>query len=190
MDNVIEQIDRAIDSTAAIVAAVDKDHLSAPTLCAEWDVRAVLNHIVRNMHVFAAGVSGMNTGADHESDWLGGDPQGAYAAAAEVDRAAWHRPDALDATVQLSFAALPGSAAARIHLTEVLVHGVDIAVAIDRTDLVDEELCAQVLDGMRALGGIDRFRKMGAFGPEVLVAAEEPAHLRLLGYLGREVLQV
>ncbi|MEU2034932.1 TIGR03086 family metal-binding protein [Nocardia amamiensis] len=188
MDNVIGQIDRALDATGAVVAAVEVAGLAAPTPCRDWDVRAVLNHTVGGMHVFAAALSGTDAGAEHDSDWLGGDPQGAYAAAAEVDRAAWHRPGALDGTVGISLGELPGHAAALVHLTEVLVHGVDIAVAIDRPDLADDELCGELLATMRAMGGIDAFRARGAFGPEVVVAEEEPAHRRLLGYVGREVL--
>ncbi|RJO75895.1 TIGR03086 family protein [Nocardia panacis] len=185
MDHVIGQIDRAIDSTAAIIDAVEATHLTAPTLCAEWDVRAVLNHIVGSMYSFAAAVS--KTDIDHEPDWLASDPQAAYAAAAEVGRAAWHRPDALEATVVLPFAEVPAAAAAQIHLMEILAHGADVAVAIDRADLLDEQLCEEVLTTLRALGGIDAFRKEGAFGPEVLVAADAPAHRRLLAYLGREI---
>ncbi|MBF6078993.1 TIGR03086 family metal-binding protein [Nocardia beijingensis] len=188
MDNVIGQIDRALDATGAIVAAVAGAGLTAPTPCRDWDVRAVLNHTVGGMHLFAAALSGTDAGADHESDWLGGDPQGAYAAAAEVDRAAWHRPGALEGTVGISLGELPGPAAALVHLTELLVHGTDIAVAIDRPDLADDQLCGELLATMQTMGGIDSFRAPGIFGPEVLVGDDEPAHRRLLAYAGREVM--
>jgi uncharacterized protein (TIGR03086 family) len=185
MNNVIGQIDRALDMTGAIVAAVDSDRLAAPTPCVEWDVRSVLNHTVGGMHLFAAELSGTDAGAEHEDDWLGADPQTAFAAAAEVDRAAWHRPDALTGTVHISFGDLPGSAAAVVHLTEVVVHGVDLAVSIDRPDLVDDELCGELLTIMHAAGGLDAFRKPGIFDEEVAVADDAPAHRRLLGYVGR-----
>lgn len=184
MDNVIGQIDRALDATGAIVAAVDSAQLGAPTPCKEWDVHDVLNHLVGSLHVFAAALSGTDSGADHESDWLGGDPQGAWAAAAEVDRAAWHRPDVLSGTVHSPIGTLPAPTAGRAHLIEVVVHGLDIAVAIGRTDLADEELCAELL-GMLRSTGVDAFRKPGIFGPEVSVAEDAPAHRRLLAYLGR-----
>ncbi|MFB8281770.1 TIGR03086 family metal-binding protein [Nocardia colli] len=188
MDNVIGQIDRALDATSVIVAALDDSSMTAPTPCREWDVRTVLNHMVGNMHIFAAALSGTDSGADHESDWLGGDPQGAYAAAAEVDRAAWHRPDALEYTVHIPLGELPAATAALVHLTELVVHGVDLAVAIGRPDLADDELCGELLATMQAGGGIDRFRAPGIFDAEVLVEADEPGHRRLLGYVGREVL--
>ncbi|WP_328405943.1 TIGR03086 family metal-binding protein [Nocardia sp. NBC_00403] len=185
MDSVIDQIDRALDMTGAIVATVDDDRLVAPTPCQDWDVREVLNHVVGGIHLFAAALSGTDAGAEREDDWLGIDPQGAYAAAAEVDRAAWHRPDALTGTVHLSLGDLPGRAAATVHLTELVVHGVDLALGVQRPDLADDELCAELLATMQAMGGIDGFRKPGMFDNEVAVAADAPAHRRLLGYVGR-----
>ncbi|MFI9508975.1 TIGR03086 family metal-binding protein [Nocardia sp. NPDC052566] len=185
MDKVIGQIDRALDATGAIVVAVDAAQLTAPTPCKEWDVRTLLNHLVGDMHVVAAELSGTDPGADHEDDSLGADPQVAWAAAAEIDRAAWHRPDALTGTIRLAGGELPGVAAATVHLIELVVHGCDVAVAIGRPDLADDELCAELLATMHERGGIDAFRKPGVFGPEVAVADDAPAHRKLLAYLGR-----
>ncbi|WP_194815432.1 TIGR03086 family metal-binding protein [Nocardia sp. XZ_19_385] len=183
---VIGQIDRALDATGQIVEAVGDAQLAAATPCREWDVRAVLNHTVSGMHLFAAALSGMDAGAGHEDDWLGSDAQGAFAAAAEIDRAAWHRPDALDGTVDIALGALPGQYAAAVHLTELVVHGVDIAVAIERPDLADDQLCAELLAIMADQGGIDAFRKPGMFDAEVEISADAPAHRRLLAYVGRD----
>ncbi|MEV0298749.1 TIGR03086 family metal-binding protein [Nocardia sp. NPDC050710] len=185
MEIVIGQIDRALDMTGKIVDAVDDGGLTASTPCVDWDVRTVLNHVVGGMHIFAAELSGIDPGGAHEDDWLGADPQAAYAAAAEIDRAAWHRPDVPTATVHIGLGALPAPAAALIHLTEVLVHGIDIAVAIDRPDLADDALSAELLTTMRDTDGIDAFRAPGVFGAEVAIAADAPAHRKLLAYVGR-----
>lgn len=56
---------------------------------------------------------------------------------------------------------------------------------MDREDLVDQELCEELLATMDQLGGIDAYRVPGVFGPEVAVPRAAPAHRRLLGYLGR-----
>ncbi|MEV0245095.1 TIGR03086 family metal-binding protein [Nocardia sp. NPDC050712] len=182
---VIGQIDRALDTAEVIVAAITAEQLTAATPCREWDVRAVLNHLVGGMHLFAAALSGMDAGAGHDDDWLSSDPQGAFGAAAEIDRAAWHRPDALEATVEIGLGALPGHFAAAVHLTELVVHGVDLAVAIDRPDLADDQLCADLLTLMAEQGGLDAFRKPGMFDAAVEIAADAPAHRRLLAYAGR-----
>ncbi|MFI9251226.1 hypothetical protein [Streptomyces sp. NPDC053069] len=76
--------------------------------------------------------------------------------------------------------------AALVHLTEVLVHGVDLAIAVGRTDLVDQRLCEDVLAQMRRLG-IEAFRRPDMFGPERAAPEGTAAHLRLAALLGRAV---
>ena len=181
----VRRIERALAATGLVVAGVAEDQWANPTPCAEWDARAVLNHTVVGMRIFAAELNGTDPGAEHESDWLGADPRGAYAEASEVDRAAWNRPGALGTTVHISLGALPGPMAALIHFTEVCVHGVDLAVATGQQAVVDEELCGELLAVMHGLGGFDAYRVPGVFGPEVQPAPEAAPHGQLLAYLGR-----
>ncbi|MEV0147970.1 MULTISPECIES: TIGR03086 family metal-binding protein [unclassified Nonomuraea] len=186
MPPVIDQIGRAIDMTAAIVDGITDDRLTEPTPSGEWDVRTELNHLVGGMRIFAAELTGTDAGGDHESDWLGADPRGAYAEAAVLDRAAWSRPGALQSTVHLSFGAVPGPKAAVIHLTEVLVHGLDLAVATGQEKLADEPMSEELLEIMLGMD-FDVFRRPGMFGPAVPAPAGAPAHRRLLAFLGREL---
>ncbi|MFD9433000.1 TIGR03086 family metal-binding protein [Streptomyces sp. NPDC060002] len=186
MTNVIDRIDRALDMTAEIVAGIRPDHLTAPSPCTGWTVRDELNHLVGGMRIFAAELSGTDAGAGHDADWVGTDPQTAYATAATLDRAAWNRPAALASTVRLGFGTVPGPMAALIHLTEVVVHGVDLAVVTDQEHLVDHRLCDDLLAVMRGMD-FDAFRRPGMFGPEALAPTGSPAHRRLLAFAGREL---
>jgi uncharacterized protein (TIGR03086 family) len=180
----IDRIDAALDMTAAVVAGIADAQLATPSLCPEWDVRTELNHLVGGMRIFAAELSGTDAGKTHDDDWLGADPQVAFTTAADLDRAAWHRPNALDATVHLGFGAVPGRMAAQIHLTEVLVHGADLAVVTGQEDRIDQRLCADLLATMRAMD-FGAFRRPGMFGPEHPAPADASAHQRLLAFLGR-----
>ncbi|WP_214323808.1 TIGR03086 family metal-binding protein [Nonomuraea sediminis] len=186
MSSVIDRIDQAIAMTAGIVKGITDDRLAAPTPCPEWDVRTELNHLVGGMRIFAAELTGTDPAGAHEDDWLGGDPHAAFAVAADLDRAAWHRPGALETTVRLGFGAVPGPMAALIHLTEVLVHGVDLAVATDQEHLVDEQACEHLLTTMRGMD-FDAFRRPGMFAAEAPAPAGAPAHRRLLAFLGRDL---
>jgi len=152
-------------------------------------VRFELNHLVGGIRIFSAELLGTPAGGDHHDDWLGDDHRRAYATAAAGDHAAWHRPGALDTTVQLSFGPMPGPVAALIHLTEVLVHGADLAVVAGTSELIDDGLCEDLLATMRAMD-MEPFRRMGAFGAVQPVADDAPAHRRLLAYLGRELAAV
>ncbi|MFI7424848.1 TIGR03086 family metal-binding protein [Nonomuraea sp. NPDC049684] len=186
MNNLIDRIDRAIGMTAAIVTGITGDHLAAPTPCPGWDVRAELNHLVGGMRIFAAQLTGADPGGEHEDDWLGADPPAAFAEAARLDRAAWRRPGALERTVRLGFGAVPGPMAALVHLTEVLAHGADLAIATGQERLVDGQSCDDLLAAMRGMD-FDAFRLPGMFGPEVHQAGDAPAHRRLLAFLGRDL---
>ncbi|MFI6597574.1 TIGR03086 family metal-binding protein [Nonomuraea sp. NPDC050536] len=186
MSSVIDQIDRAIAMTADIVKGITDDLLAAPTPCPGWDVRTELNHLVGGMRIFAAELTGTDPGAAHEDDWLGSSPEAAFAIAADLDRAAWHRPGVLETPVRLGFGAVPGPMAALIHLTEVLVHGVDLAIVTGQEHLVDGQACEQLLAIMRGMD-FDAFRRPGMFGPEAPAPVGAPAHRRLLAFLGRDL---
>jgi uncharacterized protein (TIGR03086 family) len=186
MTDVIDRIDLALTMTAAVAMGITDDRLTGPTPCPGWDVRAELNHLVGGMRIFAAELTGTAPGADHEDDWLGDDPQGAFATAADLDRAAWHRPGALDTTVRLGFGAVPGRMAALIHHTEVLVHGAELAVATGQEALIDQPACEDLLTVMRGMD-FGAFRRPGMFGPERPASAGAPPHHRLLAFLGRDL---
>jgi uncharacterized protein (TIGR03086 family) len=186
MTIIVNRIDDALGMTGTIVEAITSAQLSKPSLCPGWEVHTELNHLVGGMRIFAAQLSGTDDGADHEADWLGNDHHRAYADAAVLDRAAWHHPDALAASVQLSFGAVPGPMAALIHLTEVLVHGVDLAVATNQEHRVDQRQCEQLLAVMRSMD-FDTFRQPGMFGAERAAPDDAPAHRVLLAFLGRDL---
>lgn len=187
MSEVIAAIASALGSTHAIVHAVPAHGWQEPTLCSDWMVRDVTNHLVGGLCIFTDELNGVPARADHDSDWLADDPAGAYDTAAADDTAAWGRTDALDGTITIGLGTLPAPLAAVIHLTEVLTHGADIAVAIDREDLIDQDACAALLAAMGSMGGVDPYRVPGVFGPTVPVPAHELPHRQLLGYLGRTV---
>ncbi|MDL4818264.1 TIGR03086 family metal-binding protein [Actinomadura opuntiae] len=186
MSDVIDQIDRALVMVAGVVDGISGDQLGLPSLCAGWDVRAELNHLVGGMRIFAAELEGTDPGGRHEDDWLGGDPQAAFAAAAGLDRAAWHRPGVLEKEVRLGFGVLPGPMAALVHLTELLAHGADLAVATGQEELVDQDACRGLLAVMRGMD-FSAFRRPGMFGPERLAPDGAEPHRELLAFLGRDL---
>lgn len=183
--DITTQIHDALDATATIVQGITADQWHLPTPCDDWDVRTTTNHLVGGMLAFSELLAGATVDEDPAWDHLGSDPSAAYDAAARADHDAWNRPGALNGTVTLAFATLPTTMAAVIHLTELVVHGLDLAVATDQQHAIDEHLAEQLLDMMHAMGGIDAFRGPGFFGPEVPVSEDRPAHVRLLSYVGR-----
>ncbi|MFD8706326.1 TIGR03086 family metal-binding protein [Kitasatospora sp. NPDC059648] len=183
---VVEQIERAAATTGVLIAGIGAEQWKLPTPCADWDVTALVNHLVGGINLYVGGSTGVDPGKAHEDDWLGDDPVAAYRSAAAADLAAWRRPGALDRSVTIPLGELPGEFAATVHLTELAVHGADIAVATGQEHLLDTELLEGLLAAIRELG-VDPYRAPGIFGPEAPVAEDAPVHQRLLAHLGRQV---
>ncbi|KRE93671.1 hypothetical protein ASG76_14655 [Nocardioides sp. Soil774] len=183
--DVLTGIERSVQMVGRLVAGIREEEWPAASPCEEWSVRDVLNHVVGGMRIFVAELTGRAPEAEHEADWLGLDPQGAFTEAAELDLAAWRGSDAMAGMVTISLGTLPASFAAVIHLLELVGHGVDLAVATEQIDLLDERLCEDVLELLAGMGGLDAYRVPGVFGSEVQVDSDALAHARLAGYLGR-----
>lgn len=184
------RIHRALEAATPVVHGITADQWTLPTPCDGWDVLTLADHLVGGIGVFADLVTGGHAEHDPDVDWLGDDPAGAFDRVAQLDRAAWSADGALARPVRLSFGALPGPMAAVVHLTELVVHAVDLAVATDQVALVDDAQAAELLASMDAMGGIDAFRVPGMFGAEVPCPEGAPAHLRLLAYVGRQLVLV
>jgi uncharacterized protein (TIGR03086 family) len=184
----LAQLDQALAATGRIVAGVTPDQWALPSPCVDWDVRQVTNHLVGGLRIFTAQLTDETVPGDHDGhDWLSPSPVDAYDAAAELDQKAWRGEDADLRVFDLAFGRVPAAMALVVHLTEVVVHGLDLAVATGQEHLVDEELAARLLATMRAMG-TDAFRVPGIFGPELTAAEAAPAHRQLLAYLGRDLL--
>ena len=185
MSNMAPMIDRALDVAATIIDGIDADGWRRPTPCPGWTARDVYNHLVEGVEVFAQLVAGRDGGATPVGTVDSGDatPLERFVAAATDDRAAWSAPAA--GTVRLGFGEIPLGLAAMVHLTEIVVHGIDLAVATGQCARIDEALAGALLDGMHAAGGIDPYRVPGMFGPELMAVQTDAAHRRLLAYVGR-----
>jgi uncharacterized protein (TIGR03086 family) len=184
MHETVDRIELALSTTGRIVAGIPADRWPAPTPCAGWDVTTVVNHVVGGMRLYAAELTGTDAGGEHEDDWLGDDAVAAYRDAAERVLAAWRSPGAEQRMIALSFGTVPAPMAAVVELTEIVVHGLDIAVATAQESAVDQAQCERLLALMRGMG-VDGFRSPGIFGPEQPAPQDAPAHRRLLAFLGR-----
>jgi uncharacterized protein (TIGR03086 family) len=186
----IDRLALALDRTSAVVHGIAPEAWTSPTPCTGWDVRTETNHLVGGLRIFAAQLAGDRTDHDHDgTDWLGLDPAAAYDEAAAADLGAWSRGGAMDTVFDLAFGQIPAQLALVVHLTEVLVHGLDLAFATGQEDLADQELSTWLLDLMRGMG-TDAFRVPGIFDAERLPPADAPAHRALLAYLGRDLAPV
>lgn len=182
--DVVSALEASYDQTAKLVATLSPAQLDAPSPCADWDTRAMLNHLLGATWMFTLVNQGQAAGED-AGDVIAGDPALAVATAARENLASWRRPGVFTGEKTYPFGTFPATAAAMINLEEVVVHNWDLAQVLAVDPMIDSDVAQMVYDFFAALP-LDEFRAHGAFGPEVTVPASAPITDRLMGLLGRQ----
>jgi uncharacterized protein (TIGR03086 family) len=181
------QLDRALQGTLDILTKVRPKDLNAPTPCASWDVRTLVNHFIGTTRWWAVTIAGDGDVAD--ADYASGDFVAAYEESARIAVAAFGADGALDRTVRLPFGEFPGGVLRDLATMEQFTHGWDLARATGQPTDLDPGLAAGLLSQARlaitgALRGPDG---QALFGP----AREAPAGVgpagQLAAFLGRVV---
>src|SRR3954451_24748645 len=102
MSDLPEKFERAEGRFQSLVHQVTDDKWAAPTPCSDWDVRALVNHLVyeaRWAPPLLEGKTIAEVGDRFDGDLLGDDPRAAYDDAVEAACRAIEAPGALDGTV-------------------------------------------------------------------------------------------
>ena len=182
--DVISALELSYDQTAKLVAGLTPVQLDAPSPCADWDVRATLNHLLGATWMFTLVNQGQSADED-AGDVLGDDASLAVTAAAKENIASWRQPGAFEGNRSYVFGTFPATGAALLNLEEVVVHNWDVAKGTGQELVVDPAVGQMVYDWGVSIP-LDDFRDHGAFGPEVAVSASASIIDRLVGLLGRQ----
>jgi uncharacterized protein (TIGR03086 family) len=184
-----EPLTRAFASTKTVLAGVSPDQLGAPTPCASWDIRAIVNHVVGGTTFFAqVAETGEFTPPPGEApDLAAGDFKTAYAEGSERAVAAFSAPGVMEKTMKLPFGEMPGSAFLLVAATDNFTHGWDLAKATGQSTDLDPQLAEQLLGfAQGAIPDAWRGPEPAPFGPVVDAPADAPAADRLAAFLGRQ----
>jgi len=182
---IVELHDRALEATTAIVANVDAAQFGAPTPCAEFDVRALLNHMVVGNYRFAKIACGEPAEAvPLTGDYVHDDALTSYRESAAAVSEAWRAPGALERTARLPIGDFPGTFALGIHTVEAIVHGWDLAKATGQPTELDPELYEVAWRNSKDID--ESFRGSGRpFGPVVPAPPGASETDKLMAWLGR-----
>ncbi|GAB3719426.1 TIGR03086 family metal-binding protein [Amycolatopsis oliviviridis] len=172
---------------STILRGIGDTELTARTPCAEYDVRALLNHLLYwGPWLEAAGrkapppevATGEAKAALVGADWLD---------AAERQTArlvdVFGTPEAWQGMTALGTTEMPASIVGDMVLGEFVFHGWDLARAIGRTVDVAPEAAEAVYASAAAMG--EQARSMKVYGEEVVVAEGATTFERALGATGR-----
>jgi uncharacterized protein (TIGR03086 family) len=171
-----------------VVMQVRPEHLWFPTPCPDWTVRGLLRHIVSANEGFAkAAINGSAPARAWTSARLGDNPAGAYRRSNVRVADAFADGGALDRLLEVwEFGTFPRRIALTFHQLFCLVHGWDIARAIDIPYDPPPDLVEQAFALARKIPDTDTARGPGAaFERSVKVPGDASDFDQLLGLLGR-----
>ncbi|MFC6599109.1 TIGR03086 family metal-binding protein [Kitasatospora paranensis] len=161
--------------------------LDAATPSAEWDLRAVVNHLILwTAHNFALRAEGGAVPAEwYERDFTA-EPGWADAYAEQVDKAlaAWSEPAVWKQQMPMGDSTVPAAAIAGMILLEFTLHGWEAAQASGQSYRLDEATSAAVLGQVEQWA--EMFRQYDGFAAPVPIADDAPTFSRALALSGRK----
>ena len=128
---------RAQDTFAHVLVTVTPDQLSSPTPCPEWDVKALVDHVIAGNQRVVERAGGHVAPLPEVLD-------GTHRASAKAAQEVFAEPQALTRTYQLPIGELPGAAFIELRTSDLLVHAWDLAIATGQPTDLDPELAEYV----------------------------------------------
>jgi uncharacterized protein (TIGR03086 family) len=188
-----DRLSQALDVTGTIVSGIREDQWTNPTPCPQWNVRTLLNHLVVGNRMSACTIRGEapppweELRRLYDTDQLGQDPLQSYRVAGSELLDAFSQLTVLERVFQAPVGVVPGTVLFHLRLTELLIHGWDLAHATGQVISFPDELAAEAFAFSSGPTAPTVPRTGHPFGPVQTVTAEAPAIDRLAAYLGRAV---
>jgi uncharacterized protein (TIGR03086 family) len=180
----IDLLESVLHKDTGLLAGVPREKLSAPTLCPDYDVQTLMNHLVGWVQVFAASAAGRQADGD-PATFQTKQPAAEFQTAADELILGW-REGGVDRLVRLSGPELPGQMVLSMTLMEYVTHGCDLALATGQpVPFSDDELEATLEQARKTLPAEYRGPDK-SFGPEIEVPKDASPLDRLLGFMGRQ----
>lgn len=189
-DDLLDRLELAARVTERVIAGICEDQWGLPTPCTEWTVADVVDHLAAGNDRFTEAFDGGPV-AGWSLRGRGGGQEGAalagrYRESVRALLGAARRPGALDGPVPTPLGSVPGPVALYLRMTDLLVHGWDLARATGQDAAAPDALAEHLVAFSEArLPDVPPERR--PFAPSRPVAADAPAIDRLAALLGREV---
>jgi uncharacterized protein (TIGR03086 family) len=180
MSEVESRYGRVADGFERRLAGVRDEQWAAPTPCTDWDVRALVSHVVATHGRVVATVT--------ESEPKEVDPEGDLAAQWSEARSsvaeALDDPALASKTIGGMFGEQPfESLVGRLLCTDTLFHTWDLARATGQDEQLDAEAVQKAVEFLEPLD--DAIRRPGGFAPKIVPRSDASAQTRFLNFGGR-----
>jgi uncharacterized protein (TIGR03086 family) len=185
--NLHSEMTASAAEAARVVYGVSNDQLSAATPCTDWDLRALLNHMIL-WTAYSAERRARDEQVPDElmtKDFVGEPGYAAdYAAQLHNAVAAWSDPAAWQRNLNVMGTATPAADVAALLIAEMVLHGWDAAKASGQDYACHDDVAAAVLGAVEA--NAELFRQYQGFADPIPVPASAPVLDRALALSGRD----
>ncbi|MEU0355515.1 TIGR03086 family metal-binding protein [Streptomyces cyaneofuscatus] len=175
-------LEAAAGRALPVVRGIDDGQLGRRTPCAEYDVRALLNHLFLVVVNFQALAAREEADFGHQPEFVTGDWRARFGAETARLVEAWSVPGAEEGTTgQMG---LPARTVGLMVLGDLTVHAWDLARATGAEFVPDPGVVEEVGPGLATLA--PQAREMKVFGEPFPVGAGATAFERVLAVTGRD----
>ena len=176
----------SLELAYSYVCKIPDDGWRGPTTCAEWNVRALVNHMVGSAHMVSYGLTGRSIDESFYGNHLGPDPVASYREAID-ELIGLYRADPLQLELKIDtgWATLSGADLAIMFAADHLVHAWDTARSLGLPTDFDHGLVGRI----RAFGDdyAEAHRGPEMFDAEVTPPADATPADCLAAFVGRKV---
>jgi uncharacterized protein (TIGR03086 family) len=144
----VELLVVAVDEFARRLRLVGPDDWRRPTPCSEWDVRALVNHVVggnRRYQMLLHGAPSEEVEATRAVDHVGDDARASFAETADDVVACFQEDGALERIGHHVTGDRTGRELLSMRILDVAIHGWDLAHALGADETLDEDIVAFLL---------------------------------------------
>lgn len=180
MPNPVELYQSAVESTSSIIAGVTPDQMGSSTPCSEWNVQALVEHLVGGASYFAASLAGEEPKPPSD----GGSPADAFNSLAKKVIAEAGKPGVMEKQYDTPMGNMSGGEFMFGAFMDTFVHGWDLAKATGQNTSLNGDFAGIIYQGMGPM--MDGMRQGGAFGGAVSVSDDASIQDKMLGMLGRQ----
>jgi uncharacterized protein (TIGR03086 family) len=178
-------LDEVLAKAATLIGNVNEDQWGLPTPCPDYDVKALVGHMVGWAQVFASAANGEQFQGDPTAYAADADAAQDFRAAAARMSDGW-RSGGVDRTVPMVGGEQPASMVFNMTLMEYMTHGWDLARGTAQpVPFTDEEAAETLARAEQTLP--PKYRGEGMpFGDIVDTPADAPSIARLAAFMGRD----
>ncbi|HUZ54645.1 MAG TPA: TIGR03086 family metal-binding protein [Streptosporangiaceae bacterium] len=179
-------LERAVRQMDSIIGQVRPEQGSLPTPCGEWDVRALITHLVGHMMPnFVAAANGGTPDWQAPAAAVPDDWAQAFRGEADQLLGAWRGAD-MDRLVAWGGAQAPLRGHADQQITELAMHSWDLAKATSQDVPLDPSVAEHALNWSKPMLRPEYRGSGRGFADEVPVPQDAPIYGQLAGWFGRD----